>query len=1640
MNTKNTETITKTYYTALGFKNQEHIVISARDRNGENTKVFFGQVGSTELWATKFSGRAESGSAKYEPTRKTNLSELVELGGNGWNIYSHPNHPDKGLAKEHIKKPLTTLFCEWDDISLEKQREKIFQLRSIGFVPSLTVYSGGKSIHTYWTIEGRGIDTNTWVRLMRKLAITLKSDPQLCTEQRSMRLPGIPRIAKSGEKKWVEIETQSDRRYTVEEIEEKLAHCPHGVSDERWRQWNRTKDPAKKEEILLAPEESLFAIYQSPMSTSSLKSQPGNCSNFPVPLEMCLSASNAAYIAGGVSQFRNATAIAVALDISGTSEYLKSEGISYFPSDPMSLFNEFATRSQLDPREALRVWRSAISRNPTPARTKESILSTVAYWEYEQDSSLQEAKRQVQKQKQPIEIDPDGKNSAYRSILSELSLHSSDRQKLNGSMFLGQAINKLMLKSIGDFQAIEQNVSPFIPGVSVTGNSIINKCSGIIIPITDYQDRVVALLHKDDKHNHGYLLESRPNKNRKIPCLATIKDEYPVFVAGEKDQNQIVRLCPTYWEAANSYGTTGITSLGSYRPWNFYGSKKHFEETIKNLKPEIIFVAEVSKNPLILGFLRQIQKILKQNNIEFMIESWNGDLIPYSNFDDGKVSPKITEISKNEWIERFGSNPNTFGGNEYQILGKQVAKKFLRAMSGAKKRSQASMDSSFDSIESSKVIPSRKPEAECFQMVPLKDSIIIDILRCLPGNTIQETWESLGKPRVPRVLVDKPEAVPEPETWKEMGCPVLIYADNKQLDLIYRAESLGYQYILDSSAAGSGKSYSIGNIDETKFSPNPNSTSPRIFYFSADRNPTVPTIEDRFTLLPSRHPGLIESEDKKTPAGHPHVRRWTEGDKDPDIPTNCPESKAFAIAQEKDMGIYGGQESPICNGCKLFEPHNGGCDFLRQKAAVLQEEKRIRAHLNSASKPRQEEDIWIIEESGVTLHAQKATKVQLKTIMTTIESLLFIERKPSRDTRWVNPLIRYIKEMFKNLQTLGLTKWGYSHGMLTGRITEIPHISRETWDWIFSSDRIEAQAQEDIWDSPLPQRETSSVKPLDQYWRDILNRLPTEDDIRHSLSTNPPVIPKIEKLNTEIFDLYWHEWTDPKNNIWDNRLMEDDQVDSNGKKITTHFIPRPQDIGKLCRKYLHGDTEPVKHLQSPEQKWSYLENSIFNWIEPVMNAMVGKTSQPAAITFSGSCLTLTRKNYHNINYARNTRMTVFLDATFSKQDLAKEMRVKSEEILEIQKIPHRFNNLKIKIVKDVGTASASRRDSQQNRIFAGAEAICVRHSKQKVALCDRKSIIAAGEYSELVDRHLLDQQGYWHLDSRGSNQFKDVDVLILVGMPTPNLTAMAAEWQCLSGRAVNPSQPTGQFAQWVKRKAIAETIQAIARPRAHLKPDSEVTVYILSSQIDDSICSKIKSSYPGCSVEIENGYDLSPDCLPKGEVKFRVIVEFLFKHLTNHKSIKAKEIAEYMGVSPSTITKTCKTHLGITFKQVKQNLLLLIDTLSSKSKFSDWYNDPRLEQDEDLRELAKVASFMIGDSIRNPDIITAAKDLCSTISGLREAVPKDSLYVVLSSMRQTVLLKAIDILFSLLPQQSQESFYLTIDLGLQDAVRDLRPG
>ena len=442
---------------------------------------------------------------------------------------------------------------------------------------------------------------------------------------------------------------------------------------------------------------------------------------------------------------------------------------------------------------------------------------------------------------------------------------------------------------------------------------------------------------------------------------------------------------------------------------------------------------------------------------------------------------------------------------------------------------------------------------------------------------------------------------------------------------------------------------------------------------------------------------------------------------------------------------------------------------------------------------------------------------------------------------------------------------------------------------------------------------------------------------KHKYGISHREVMKLMPSDDEINQLIWEHYSDDWlacDNVWGTPIYHYEMI--NGipeatKVIGENFIaPSLIDLRNECYKLLENYAKFINGLQTPEEKQQAIKDNVIPpWLPALIDCLIG--NKRINLRIDNGKLIITKLSKRHRNIIKSAGLSIALDATQNKRDYALSLGISLNEILEVSEVKQSTPNLHIHIIKGMGRGGKQRRDTMQERINVAINAIAKRHQGQNIGLIDHKSAVA--NYQDLG--HKL---GYWHKDTRGSNQFLNTQVMVSVGYPCPNLGQVAAEYQTLTGYFPTPDQRTGRYGGWVNRKIKAELIQDVGRLRAHLRPDEQLHSYLVADLDDDTI-SALRLAYPTATVIIEDIYDIAPGAASKGVQTERGIIEALWSSVKSGVVATIDDIAEQLGITKGGVSKNLKDRLGIGFREVKKSLLLLYRAINNKSKLSELDSD-----------------------------------------------------------------------------------------------------
>ncbi|MDJ0571421.1 MAG: hypothetical protein QNJ53_20560 [Pleurocapsa sp. MO_192.B19] len=392
------------------------------------------------------------------------------------------------------------------------------------------------------------------------------------------------------------------------------------------------------------------------------------------------------------------------------------------------------------------------------------------------------------------------------------------------------------------------------------------------------------------------------------------------------------------------------------------------------------------------------------------------------------------------------------------------------------------------------------------------------------------------------------------------------------------------------------------------------------------------------------------------------------------------------------------------------------------------------------------------------------------------------------------------------------------------------------------------------------------------------------------------------------------------------------------------------------------------------------------WIVPFLKVLSGGTGY---LSKSGGLLTITVPDTRLIDLAHAAKKNIFMDATGHLPDLAANLGVEPSEIEHIAASPN-FKGADVKVIQvaGLGRLGQQRGKHQERQTAAITKALQEKHPGiRKIAF----------------KRFASDSDLRWFVESRGANDAEKDTALILEGIPTPNIEALAAEFTCLFGlppqpgttkvkyhlELTNAGKPNSgspyleinesiepQFRAFVRRKILAAIRQAVGRLRANKREGEELIIYILGD-------------YPlDLPVELVKAIDITPEAASKIEQTEMAIKGALAQLKSEGQKVTQTAIAKITGYSQGYISR---------FKKL---LLLLLEDINSKSNNSD---PPSKEVEWLAKEyFPNLEKAQLPEDIFNLSQDFSARDFLLLFDLLSQRLKRDLIYWLLATQPESV--------------------------------------
>ncbi len=334
-------------------------------------------------------------------------------------------------------------------------------------------------------------------------------------------------------------------------------------------------------------------------------------------------------------------------------------------------------------------------------------------------------------------------------------------------------------------------------------------------------------------------------------------------------------------------------------------------------------------------------------------------------------------------------------------------------------------------------------------------------------------------------------------------------------------------------------------------------------------------------------------------------------------------------------------------------------------------------------------------------------------------------------------------------------------------------------------------------------------------------------------------------------------------------------------------------ISKTIAKTARADFKRQAHAKTLENLQDLPNNWLIDFLE-VWNGHQG------ALSLYKRSLIITKPDERTSSIIREMGLTVLLDATGNKRALAAKLGTDSNSIIEIQEDTTIYNNLTVKAIETEGMGSNNWSDNAIERIKGIKAKLSERH--------EDINFYALQKYIEV-----LDIEHYWFNHNRGGNHDAGRSAIASFGKPYINMGTALAEYICLFNPEFDEEGKPVGFDEYYEELAQAEYIQLIGRPRAHLYPDKQFTIYIVGTKLDFTFLEEM-----GINVLYQDEFDYIPDMVKRRKRDKWAIYQYGLQLMATGKKITQQALAEGTGFSQGWISKLFKGANTLSWKDFRK--------------------------------------------------------------------------------------------------------------------------
>jgi hypothetical protein len=576
-------------------------------------------------------------------------------------------------------------------------------------------------------------------------------------------------------------------------------------------------------------------------------------------------------------------------------------------------------------------------------------------WRQEQ-RILRQQRAEAETQRRAEALPPQKRDRLYRLLLAQLPLHPTDRSDLLRRGLTDEQIEAWGVRSVEQWQRLDQELPHELTGVSLDGRSLITPRPGYLCPIRDAEGLIVGfqIRSRNAEDTRYSWLTGRTKKRPNGPTPHLSIGELPLSVhRPEQVTREVIALVEGVGAKplilAQKLGLITIGAAGG----QFASSPQTLRLALEKLGCKVVEFypdAGAVQNKDVLRQYRATWKLLKSWGYEVRICWWGQeDKRVHDDIDELEDLPLIRFLSIGEF-EVIAAGFNRLLHKLHELLSKFTKpllsskgfgttdeQEIQKTDSNGKQRLSESHE------VAGKLISNSRRGKRAFRRV----TRLITSARKQQHHSILRVERHRKRLRGPAVQSTNSTGCGLPSGTGNNGHQslttslVIEYEQGDRLHTWQQAQAQGYRYILDQSAPGMGKSYDSGRVTPDDFG-----VTQVIYLSDQHRNPTVETLgrENDWSDLEARHGGLVRVSNNSST----RLQRSVAGDI-PAVTANC--SRNGVLNALRDKNVSGADSaSLICGTCVLREPcinaDGPGFGYLNQRRTTLGAPK-IRAHPDS---------------------------------------------------------------------------------------------------------------------------------------------------------------------------------------------------------------------------------------------------------------------------------------------------------------------------------------------------------------------------------------------------------------------------------------------------------------------------------------------------------------------------------------------------------------------------------------------------------------------------------------------------------------------------------------------------------------------